>query len=123
MEVLMSKYETTVVFDGALPENTIEKERKKIEDLLTANGNLVSVDEWGKKILAYQINKKTTGFYVLFVYEYNGNAGKFIETNFKFNENIIRYLTVIHENAPITVSRKTEAERAARESAEEREEQ
>jgi small subunit ribosomal protein S6 len=123
MEVLMSKYETTVVFDGALPENTIEKERKKIEDLLTANGNLVSVDEWGKKILAYQINKKTTGFYVLFVYEYNGNAGKFIETNFKFNENIIRYLTVVHENAAIIAPRKTEAERAARESAEEREEQ
>jgi len=119
----MSKYETTVVFDGALPENTIEKERKKIEDLLNANGNLVSVDEWGKKILAYQINKKTTGFYVLFVYEYNGNAGKFIETNFKFNENIIRYLTVVHENAPIIASRKTEAERAARESIEEREEQ
>jgi small subunit ribosomal protein S6 len=123
MEVLMSKYETTVVFDGALPENTIEKERKKIEDLLVANGNLVSVDEWGKKILAYSINKKTTGFYVLFVYEYNGNAGKFIETNFKFNENIIRYLTVIHENAAIVAMKKSETANAAIESIEEREEQ
>ena len=97
----MSKYETIVVFDGALPADSIEKERKKIEDLLTANGNLVNVDEWGKKFLAYEINKKTTGFYALFVYEYNGNAGKFIDDNFKFNENIIRHLTVVHEGAAI----------------------
>jgi small subunit ribosomal protein S6 len=101
MEVLMSKYETIVVFDGALPADSIEKERKKIEDLLTANGNLVNVDEWGKKFLAYEINKKTTGFYALFVYEYNGNAGKFIDDNFKFNENIIRHLTVVHEGTAI----------------------
>jgi len=119
----MSKYETIVVFDGSLPADTIEKERKKIEDLLTANGSVVSVDEWGKKVLAYEIKKKKTGFYVFFVYEYNGNAGKFIDANFKFNENIIRHLTVIHENAAIVAAQKSETERAAAdESGEEREE-
>jgi small subunit ribosomal protein S6 len=108
----MSKYETIVVFDGSLPQDAIEKESKKIEELLSANGKVVKIDEWGKRILAYQINKKTTGFYVLFVYEYNGNAGKFIEDNFKFNENIIRYLTVIHEEANIFAAAKPEGEKA-----------
>jgi small subunit ribosomal protein S6 len=122
MEVLMSKYETIVVFDGSLPADAIEKERKKVEDLLAANGSIVSVDEWGKKNLAYAINKKTTGFYLLFTYEYSGNAGKFIDDNFKFNENIIRHLTVIHENVAIIAPQKTEPEKSAQESDEEEEE-
>ncbi|MCL1945909.1 MAG: 30S ribosomal protein S6 [Chitinivibrionia bacterium] len=108
----MSKYETIVVFDGNLPSDTIEKERKKVEELLSANGSIVKIDEWGKKYLAYPVKKKTTGFYVLFIYEYKGNAGNFIENNFKFNENIIRYLTVIHENSPIFAETKTGSDRA-----------
>jgi len=119
----MSKYETIVVFDGALPSDAIEKERKTIEDLFKANGNLVNVDEWGKKVLAYKINKKTTGFYVLFVYEYNGNAGKFTDDNFKFNENIIRHLTVIHENVAIVASQDSSEDRAIAEKTDEREEE
>jgi len=103
----MSKYETIVVFDGNLPQDTIEKESKKIEELLSANGSIIKIDEWGKKYLAYPIKKKTMGFYVLFTYEYNGNAGKFVENNFKFNENIIRYLTVVHEEASIFATSKT----------------
>ncbi|MDR0304157.1 MAG: 30S ribosomal protein S6 [Chitinispirillales bacterium] len=118
----MSKYETIVIFEGSLPADTIEKERKKIEDLLTANGNLVNVDEWGKKVLAYEINKKKTGVYVLFVYEYNGNAGKFINTSFKFNENIIRHLTVIYEDNAIIAPQKPESERAATDESDEEEE-
>jgi len=108
----MSKYETVVVFDGNLPQDAIEKESKKVEELLSTNGSIVKIDEWGKKYLAYPIKKKTAGFYVLFVYEYNGNAGNFIESNFKFNENIIRYLTVVHENNPIFAENKTETDRA-----------
>ena len=118
----MSKYETIVVFDGSLPLETIEKERSKIEELLSANGKIVKIDEWGKRVLAYQIGKKTTGFYVLFVFEYNGNAGKFIEDNFKFNENILRYLTVIHEEANIFAAAKPESEKANDDADEEEEE-
>jgi len=117
----MSKYETIVVFDGSLPQDAIEKESKKIEELLSANGKIVKIDEWGKRVLAYQIGKKTTGFYVLFVFEYNGNAGKFIEDNFKFNENIIRYLTVTHEEVDIFAAPKTESEKANDEAGEEEE--
>jgi small subunit ribosomal protein S6 len=107
----MSKYETTVVLDGSLPQDAIERESKKIQDLLSANGKIIKIDEWGKRSLAYSINKKTTGFYLLFVYEYDGNAGKFIDNNFKFNENIIRHLTVVHEDTSIFAPQKTENEK------------
>lgn len=118
----MSKYETIVVFDGALPQETIEKESKKIEELLSANGKVEKIDDWGKKVLAYQINKTTTGYYVLFTYEFAGNAGKFIEDNFKFNESIIRYLTVIAEDANIFAAAKPESEKAETEDEEDGEE-
>jgi small subunit ribosomal protein S6 len=118
----MSKYETIVVFDGSLPQDAIERESKKIEELLSANGSIVKIDEWGKKYLAYTINKKSSGYYVLFVYEYNGNAGKFIDGNFKFNENIIRHLTVIHEDVSIFAPQKAESERPSDDSDEEEEE-
>jgi len=107
----MTKYETIAVFDGSLPQEAVEKESKKIEELLSANGKIVKIDDWGKRVLAYQVKKKTTGYYVLFVYEYDGNAGKFIEDNFKFNEKIIRYLTVIHEEANIFAPQKAESEK------------
>lgn len=107
----MSKYETIVVFDGNLGPDAIEKEVKKVEELLSANGTVVSTDVWGKKPLAYSINKKTMGFYQLFVYEYNGNAGEFIDNNFKFNENIIRHLTVTHEEG-VSIFAAPKAEKA-----------
>ena len=109
----MSKYETVVVLDGNMPQDAIEKESKKIEELLSANGNVIKIDVWGKKQLVYAVNKKTFGYYVLFVYEYNGNAGKFIDNNFKFNENILRHLTVVHEDAPIFAASKSANDRAS----------
>jgi len=107
----MTKYETVAVFDGSLPQDAIEKERQKVEDLLSANGKIVKIDEWGKKYLAYPIKKKTSGFYVLFLYEYEGNAGKFIDANFRFNDKIIRHLTVTHQDVSIFAASKTPSER------------
>lgn len=107
----MSKYETIVVFDGNLAPDAIAKEVKKVEELLSANGTVVKAEEWGKKALAYPINKKTMGFYQLFVYEYNGNAGQFTENNFKFNENILRHLTVTHEEG-VSIFAAPKAEKA-----------
>ncbi|MCL2845878.1 MAG: 30S ribosomal protein S6 [Chitinivibrionia bacterium] len=109
----MSKYETVVVFDGNLPQDAIEKESKKVEELLSTNGSIIKIDVWGKRPLAYTINKKSFGYYVLFVYEYNGNAGKFIDNSLKFNTNVMRHLTVIHENAVIFAATKSANDRAS----------
>jgi len=119
----MSKYETVVVFDGNLPQDAIEKESKKVEELLSANGTIIKIDVWGKKHMAYAINKKTFGFYVLFVYEYNGNAGKFIDNNFKFNGNVIRHLTVIHDDASIFAANKPVTERQSEDLSDAKEEE
>ncbi len=94
----MTKYETTLVFDGSLPEETIAKEQQAIEALVKEKGALISVDTWGKKELAYEINKKRTGFYSLLTYEYEGDANELIAGTFRYNENVIRHMTVVYSN-------------------------
>jgi small subunit ribosomal protein S6 len=94
---LKQKYETVVIFDGTLPDETIQKESAKMEEFLKANAEFEKVDVWGKKTLAYTIRKKKTGYYCVYYYDTQSEAniaGK-IEKFFKLNDNVIRHLTVI----------------------------
>ncbi len=105
----MQKYETVVIFDGALPEETIAKEQLKIEELIKENGTLDKIDVWGKKELAYSINKNKTGFYTFFQYDFTGDANELISGAVRYNEKVIRTMTVIHSDAPIVAKKVEEA--------------
>lgn len=106
----MKKYETVVVFDGSLPEETTAKEQQKVEELIKSNGLLVDIDIWGKKNLAYEIKKKKTGFYSLFLFEYAGDAATLMNDFFRFNENVLRHITLLREDAVIVAPKKQETE-------------
>lgn len=105
----MQKYETVVVFDGALPEETIAKEQLKIEELIKENGSLEKTDVWGKKELAYEIDKNKSGFYTFFLYEYEGDANELISAAVRYNEKVIRTLTVVATDDPIVAKKVDEA--------------
>ena len=64
----MQKYESMVVISTKQDEEAIKGLVEKFSNLISANGTLVSVDEWGKKKLAYMIKKETEGYYVLFTF-------------------------------------------------------
>ncbi len=101
----MSKYETVVVFDGALPEEAIAKEQLKIEELIKENGTLDTIDVWGKKNLAYTIGKKKTGFYIFFQYDFTGDANELISGALRYNDKVIRTMTVLHNDAQIVAKK------------------
>jgi small subunit ribosomal protein S6 len=62
----MNNYEVLYVIDGTLSDEAIKEQVAKFSELVTANGGeVVQVDEWGKRRLAYQINYKSEGYYVL----------------------------------------------------------
>ena len=65
----MQKYEAMVVISTKQEEEVIKGLVEKFTSLISENGTLVSVDEWGKKRLAYMINKETEGYYVLYTFE------------------------------------------------------
>ncbi len=92
---MIRPYETVIVIDGTLPEDVIQKEQKQIEEFFQSNAELEKTDVWGKRALAYPINKKRSGHYVLFLYKGEGTVPAEFEKFIKLNESILRHLTTI----------------------------
>jgi small subunit ribosomal protein S6 len=95
----MNFYETVFILDSA-PE-AIDAEIKKVEDLITANkGELVSVDRWGMRRLAYEIKRKNQGFYTCIYFKGDSSLPATLESQYKLNESCLRYLTVVSIQTP-----------------------
>jgi small subunit ribosomal protein S6 len=96
-------YETTIIIDGYLQEERQVDIVNRIETLIEKNGgNVIKTERMGKRRLAYEINKKQHGYYIYFLFE--GNNPRVVdelEREFRFNEGILRYLTVkVHKASP-----------------------
>ena len=92
----MKLYELTVIIDSSLDESTIQTEIEKIENRITdSNGKIHRLDRWGLKRLAYEIKKRTQGYYVFFLFEANPGLTGEIEKNLRLSENVLRYLTIL----------------------------
>ena len=61
----LKNYEIVMVFSLSKGEEAVEALKTKFTDLISKNGTLGEVDEWGKRKLAYPINYETEGYYVL----------------------------------------------------------
>jgi small subunit ribosomal protein S6 len=87
-------YETVVIVDAMIPDEAIVSEFDAIAEKISAQGNLVKLDKWGRKKLAYEINGKTHGEYGVFYYEGSRDIPALLEKGFRINENILRWLTI-----------------------------
>ena len=73
-------------------DNTIEKIERNIKN---NGGEIMEIDRWGKKRLAYEIKKRQYGYYVEFFFKADGSVVKVIEREYGLDENILRYLTIV----------------------------
>ena len=91
----MNKYELAVVISAKVEEDvrsdTLEKAKALIERF---GGQIGKVDDWGKKKLAYEIDKMTEGFYYFIRFESEATAPAEIESRIRIMDNVIRYLLV-----------------------------
>lgn len=95
MNTSPKEYETTYIINSNLEDNQIESIITRYTELITNNGGeVVTVDRWGRKRLAYPIKKKNAGFYVQMNYKAPTDIVKKLESAFKLDEEIIRYLTI-----------------------------
>ena len=80
----INKYETIFVIDATKTEEEITALVEKFKSLIEKNGEIESVDEWGKRRLAYAINDLTEGYYVLVNFKFSpGNSSlSFYKTPF-----------------------------------------
>ena len=91
----MNQYETVFILNPVLSETQVKETVMKFEEFLTSRGaEMVSKEDWGLKKLAYEIQNKKSGFYHLFEYKVSGDVIIALETEFRRDERIMRFLTV-----------------------------
>ena len=91
----MNKYELTVVVNAKLEDEERLATVEKVKEYITRfGGTITNVDEWGKKRLAYEIQKMKEGFYYFIQFDAAATAPAEIERRVRIMENVIRYLCV-----------------------------
>ncbi|MCK5128609.1 MAG: 30S ribosomal protein S6 [Clostridiales bacterium] len=89
----MNNYEVLYVIDGTISDEAIQEQVQKFSDLVTNNGGeIVDINEWGKRRLAYQINYKSEGYYVLMNFKSDPDFPVELERIFGITESIVRYM-------------------------------
>jgi len=93
---MMNRYEMIYIIDTGLEETARKELIEKVSALVSANGGEIEkVDEtWGKRRLAYAIDYKTEGWYVLVTFKAPAELPRELERNLQINENVLRYLVV-----------------------------
>jgi small subunit ribosomal protein S6 len=96
---MMNRYELIYIIDTGLEEAARKELIEKVSALISANGGEIEkVDEtWGKRRLAYAIDYKTEGWYVLVNFKGPAELPRELERNLQINENVLRYLVVKQE--------------------------
>ena len=92
----MKTYEMIYVLDSTLADEAKEAFAKKFEDIVVSKGgNVVSVDKWGVKKLAYPINYKTEGDYVLLTFEADGAVLKELDRIAGLTTDVLRRMITV----------------------------
>ena len=92
MAKISANYEVVYIIDPAQGEEAIAATVAKFRTLAEQNGSDVVVDEWGKRRLAYAIDYKTEGYYVLVDFNAAPTLPAELERNFRNDERILRYM-------------------------------
>ena len=91
----MNKYELAVVLRPDLDEEVKAAEMQKVQNLITRFGGVIEkIDDWGKKRLAYEIQKVNEGFYSFITFDAESSAPAEIESRMRIMENVLRYLII-----------------------------
>ena len=90
----MNHYETVFIATPVLSDVQTKELFGKFQGVITENGGqIVSSEDWVLRKLAYPIQKKTTGFYYLIEFEGEGDLVEKLETQYRRDERVIRFLT------------------------------
>ena len=99
----MRLYEVVYIFDAAIDEAAVNEKLERYHALVTGiEGEVKAMDHWGIRQLAYPVDKKKTGYYVVAQINGEPNALPEFERVLKLDEAILRYLVVLNEGEPTT---------------------
>ncbi len=111
---MLNQYETVFIATPVLSEGQMKEAVSKFKKVITDNeGEIVYEEDWGLKKLAYPIQKKSTGFYHLIEFKVEGDTIAKLETEFRRDERILRFLTMKMEKYAVVYAEKKRRIKAA----------
>lgn len=90
----MNNYEAVVILSQAIADEAKVAFAEKMKELIVSNGELTSVDEWGKKTLAYEIKKQTEGFYILFTFTAKPESIQEMNRLLGLDESVLKHMII-----------------------------
>jgi small subunit ribosomal protein S6 len=88
-------YESAILINAALDDETIKSLIERIQETITTNGGeILEVEDWGRKRLAYQVKKSKIGYYAIFRFNSLPDLVPKLERYYQLDETILRYLTI-----------------------------
>ncbi|MBK8847734.1 MAG: 30S ribosomal protein S6 [Bacteroidetes bacterium] len=104
---MTKQYETVMILNPVLSQEQLSDTVQKFKKILTDQGaEVVFENNWGLRKLAYPIQKKNTGFYHLIEFKSPGEAIKKLELEYKRDERVMRFLTVVLDKHAIAYNEK-----------------
>ena len=94
MPKVTANYETVVIFNTKMGEEGIAANVEKFKSLISENGTITNVDDWGKRRLAYAINYETEGYYVVINHKSEPDFVAELSRVLNITDGVLRYLTV-----------------------------
>ncbi|OPX28870.1 MAG: 30S ribosomal protein S6 [Gemmatimonadaceae bacterium 4484_173] len=91
----MRKYETVLIWSASLSEAELKKETGRVQEIVTdGGGELTGFDDWGRRQLAYLINKESEGVYHFVHWKGSSEVKLAIDKMLRINDNCLRHLTL-----------------------------
>lgn len=88
-------YESAILINAALEDNQIESVINRVKEFITTNGGQIrDFENWGRKRLAYPVEKSKIGYYAIFRFDAPGSIVSKLERFYNLDEHILRYLTI-----------------------------
>ena len=94
----MNKYESVIIINPSVDEEGIKAVIAKYTDIINNEGKVESVNEIGKKRLAYEIMKNKEGYYTVFNFEAKPELIAELERNYRIDDSIMKFITIKNED-------------------------
>ena len=94
---MKNKYESVIIVNPNLEEESVKNLIKKFSDLINTDGTVASVEEMGKRKLAYEIKKQKEGFYIVFKFEAKPELISELERNYRITDEVMKFIVIKEE--------------------------
>ncbi len=90
----MNNYELMFIIEAALDDEKKQAAIEMVKEIISADGEVGKVDVWGNRKLAYPINKKNDGYYVVVTFTAGSELPKELDRRLKISDSIIRHIII-----------------------------